>query len=95
MRAWAPPERTRSITSASRFVPTTAATIEPAEVPETILGSSFSSSSAETTPRCLTPIAPPPERRRAVRPKAWRVSLMNASRCAGCSSDASERAPPT
>ena len=27
-----------------------------------------------------------------MRPKAWRVSLMNASRCAGCSSDASERA---
>ena len=78
------PVRSRSSRSSSSFrLHTHAATIEPAEVPAIIRGSSPSRWSAETTPMCLTPKAAPPESSSAVRPKACRVSLMKARRCAG------------
>jgi len=59
--------------SSSVRVHSTAATIDPAEAPDMILGRRDCSSSALSTPTWFMPNVAPPDRSSAVRPKAWRV----------------------
>ena len=66
--------------SSSVRLHSTEQTMEPAEAPEMMRGSSWASNMAFTTPICIIPNVPPPLNSKALRPKLCRAYSMPSRR---------------